>query len=265
MNDELQFLSIEFIIPRSSFLFSVAKMIKVILLDIEGTTTPIDFVHQALFPFAFEKIGEYLSENFESVQTEIAELRAEHTRDFQKGLDVPSLHETTRENAIKSLTNYLHFLIRSDRKSTPLKSLQGKIWQKGYESGELVSQVYDDVPKAFERWKSQNKMIAIYSSGSVLAQKLLFKYTNHGDLTAFISNYFDTRVGHKREAQSYRRIASTQSFPQVENFLFVSDIEAELDAASEAGMQVLLAVREGNAPLTANAKYQSIYTFDEVA
>src|SRR5215213_1076389 len=250
MSDEFDTQKLQFIIPRSSFLASsVAEMIKVILLDIEGTTTPIDFVHRTLFPFAFEKIGEYLERNFDSIQAEIDELREEHERDFQNGLDIPLLHETTRENLIKSLTNYLHFLIRNDRKSTPLKSLQGKIWQKGYESGELVSQVYDDVPPAFGRWKSQNKTIAIYSSGSRLAQRLLFKYTNHGDLTAFISNYFDTNTGHKREAESYRRIASTQSFPQVENFLFVSDIEAELDAAGEAGMQTVLSARAGNAPL----------------
>jgi enolase-phosphatase E1 len=240
-------------------------MIKAVLLDIEGTTTPIDFVHRTLFPFAFERIGEYLERNFDSIQIELAELRAEHARDFENGLRVSPLHETTRENAIKSLTDYLHFLIRADRKSTPLKSLQGKIWQQGYEAGELISEVYDDVPPAFERWKNQGKTIAIYSSGSVLAQKLLFKYTDHGDLTAFISNYFDTRTGHKREAESYRKIASTPSFPQVENFLFISDIEAELDAARAAGMQTLLAVRAGNAPLAKDVKHQTIHSFDEAA
>jgi 2,3-diketo-5-methylthio-1-phosphopentane phosphatase len=242
-------------------------MIEAILLDIEGVTTPIDFVHRTLFPFAFERVGEYLEKNFDSVQTEIAQLREEHARDSAENSSdapPPPLDETTRENAVKSLTNYLRFLIEIDRKSTPLKSLQGKIWQAGYESGELVSEVFDDVPRALERWKKQGKTIAIYSSGSVLAQKLLFKYTNHGDLTAFISSYFDTRTGHKREAESYRKIASTPGFPQVENFLFISDIEAELDAASEAGMQVRLASREGNAPPAEKPKYRLIYTFDEV-
>jgi enolase-phosphatase E1 len=240
-------------------------MIKAILLDIEGTTTPIDFVHRTLFPFAFERIGEYLEKNFDSVQPEIAQLRAEHARDFESGLDVPPLDETSLEASIKSLTNYLHFLIEADRKSTPLKSLQGKIWQAGYEAGELVSEIYDDVPRAFERWKSGAKTIAIYSSGSVLAQKLLFKYTNHGDLTSFISNYFDTNAGHKREAESYRKIASAQSFPHVENFVFISDVEAELDAAREAGMQTLLAVRAGNAPLAEKSGHQTIHSFDEAA
>jgi enolase-phosphatase E1 len=239
-------------------------MIKAILLDIEGTTTPIDFVHQRLFPFAFEKIGEYLEKNFDSIQAELSRLRAEHARDVENGSDVPPLDEASREKAIKSLTNYLHFLIGIDRKSTPLKSLQGKIWQAGYESGELVSEIYDDVPRAFERWKSQAKTIAIYSSGSVLAQKLLFKFTNHGDLTSFISGYFDTNIGHKREAESYRKIASAQSFPHVENFLFVSDVEAELDAAGEAGMQTVLSARPGNAPLSSAPKHKIVHSFDEI-
>ncbi|HEX8369724.1 MAG TPA: acireductone synthase [Pyrinomonadaceae bacterium] len=238
-------------------------MIKAILLDIEGTTTPIDFVHRTLFPFAFERIGEYLERNFDSIQPELAELRAEHARDFENGFDVPPLAETTRKNAIKSLTNYLHFLIRADRKSTPLKSLQGKIWQQGYEAGELVSPVFDDVPAAFERWKNQGKTIAIYSSGSVLAQKLLFKYTNHGDLTPFISAYFDTRVGHKREAESYRKIASTLSFPQVE-ILFISDIIEELDAAHSAEMKVLLTIRPGNLPIQKNIMYDSVDAFQNI-
>ena len=251
-------------VSNSSLIFVYVKMIKAILLDIEGTTTPIDFVHRTLFPFAYEKMGDYLKRNFDAIQPEIAQLRAEHAHDFELGSDAPPLRETTREKAIESLTYYLHFLIRIDRKSTPLKSLQGKIWQQGYEAGELVSEVFDDVPAAFERWKTQAKTISIYSSGSILAQKLLFKYTDHGDLTSFISNYFDTNTGHKREAESYRKIASAESFPHVENFLFISDVEAELDAASEAGMQVRLAVRSGNPPLPEKPKYQVIDAFDEV-
>jgi len=240
-------------------------MIKAILLDIEGTTTPIDFVHRTLFPFAFERIGEYLERNFDSVQAEIAQLRREHARDSENGSDIPPLPppETTRENAIKSLTDYLRFLIESDRKSTPLKSLQGKIWQKGYESGELVSPVFDDVPPAFERWKNQGKTIAIYSSGSALAQKLLFRYTNHGDLTRFISAYFDTTAGHKREAESYAQIASTLRFPPVE-ILFISDIIEELDAAHSADLKVLLSIRPGNPPIKKNIVYDAVETFQTV-
>src|SRR5215210_3432567 len=122
-----------------------------ILLDIEGTTTPIDFVHKTLFPFAKAKIGEFVQANFSEIQTEISQLKTEYKKDFSEQI----YRDDFSENSPESIANYLKFLIEIDRKSTPLKSLQGKIWQKGYESGELVSPVYDDVPKAFERWKSQ--------------------------------------------------------------------------------------------------------------
>lgn len=216
-------------------------MIKSTLLDIEGTTTPIDFVHKTLFTFAKEKIEEFVKRNFEEIQTEIEQLKIEYKKDFLEQI----YGRDFRENSPETIADYLKFLIEIDRKSTPLKSLQGKIWQAGYESGELVSIVFEDVPVAFEKWKSSGKTISIYSSGSVLAQKLLFKYTNHGDLTPFISKYFDTTVGHKREAESYRKIAESLSFPPVENF-FISDVVAELDAAKEAGFQTMLLIREGN-------------------
>ena len=238
-------------------------MIKAILLDIEGTTTPIDFVHKTLFPYAFEKIGEYVERNFDQIQIEISQLRAEHKRDVESSVSVPLLNESSREEFTESLTEYLRFLIEIDRKSAPLKSLQGKIWQGGYESGELISEVFDDVPRAFKRWKNDGKTIAIYSSGSALAQRLLFKYTDHGDLTSFISAYFDTSVGHKREAESYRKIASTQSFPQVENFLFISDVEEELDAARDAGMQTLFCLRRGNSPVKETPTHRLTHSFDE--
>jgi enolase-phosphatase E1 len=215
--------------------------IKAILLDIEGTTTPIDFVHKTLFPYAKEKIGAYVRKNFAQLQTEIAQLKTEYRADFTNQI----YGRDFREDAPETIVEYLKFLIDVDRKSTPLKSLQGKIWQSGYEAGELKSVVFPDVPAAFERWKSAGKTIAIYSSGSVLAQKLLFRFTDHGDLTNFISNFFDTAVGHKREAASYEKIAASLSFPPVEN-LFVSDVAAELDAARHAEFQTVLAVREGN-------------------
>jgi enolase-phosphatase E1 len=235
-------------------------MIQAILLDIEGTTTPIDFVHKTLFPYTKEKMSEFVRQNFGEIQTEIAQLRAEYKKDFTNQI----YGRDFREDAPETVAEYLKFLIDADRKSTPLKSLQGKIWRQGYEAGELVSEVFDDVPKAFERWQSEEKAIAIYSSGSRLAQQLLFRYTNRGDLTGFIAEYFDTHVGPKRESESYRRIASLESFPPVENFLFVSDAEAELDAAREAGMETLLAIRPGNAPLAESPKHRFIRSFDEI-
>ncbi|HVE56452.1 MAG TPA: acireductone synthase, partial [Pyrinomonadaceae bacterium] len=212
---------------------------KAILLDIEGTTTPIDFVHKRLFPYAKTKIGEYVETHFDEIQTEIEQLKTEYRKDFTDQI----YGRDFRADAPESVANYLKFLIEVDRKSTPLKSLQGKIWQAGYESGELRSEMFEDVPHAFERWKAQGKTIAIFSSGSVLAQKLIFKYSNSGDLSGFISEYFDTNIGSKKEAESYVKIAAALNHPP-KRIAFVSDILAELDAARNAGFQTTLAVRK---------------------
>ena len=136
------------------------------------------------------------------------------------------------------------------------------IWKEGYESGELRSIVYDDVPSAFERWANEGKTIAIYSSGSVLAQKLLFGYTNHSDLTPHISHYFDTEVGHKRDDGSYEKIADELKF-EPNQILFLSDIPEELSAASAAGMDVRMVVRPGNAE-TRSSTFPVITSFDEI-
>lgn len=235
-------------------------MIKTILLDIEGTTTPIDFVHKTLFPYAKAKIGDFVLKNFNKIQSEISQLKIEYKKDFSNQIYGRDFWEDSPEK----ITNYLHFLIDIDRKSTPLKSLQGKIWQAGYESGELESVIFEDVPRAFERWKSEGKAISVFSSGSVLAQKLIFKYSNYGDLTGFISSCFDTNIGGKREAESYRKIAAAESFPPVENFLFISDIVAELDAAREAGMLTALSLRDGNLPIEEETTHRIIQSFDEI-
>lgn len=234
-------------------------MTKAILLDIEGTTTPIDFVHKTLFPFAKAKISEFVEANFNEISTEIAQLNTEYRKDFTEQI----YGRDFKDDSPESVTNYLKFLIKVDRKSTPLKSLQGKIWQKGYESGELESEMFEDVPRAFERWKSQNKTIAIYSSGSILAQKLIFKYSNFGDLSGFISDYFDTNIGHKRETESYVKIALALNHPP-KRVAFVSDVTAELDAARNAGMQTSLIVRKGNGSIKNKNDYEIIYDFDEV-
>ncbi len=229
---------------------------KAILLDIEGTTTPIDFVHKTLFPYAKEKIGSYARENFSEIQPEIAELRSEHSNDS-------TYRESFAEASPESVTNYLKFLIDADRKSTPLKSLQGKIWQQGYENGELQGEVFADVPAAFKRWQKGDKKIAIYSSGSVLAQKLIFGYTKYGDLTKFISAYFDTTTGAKRDAESYKKIAEALKFAPAD-ILFISDVSAELDAARTAGFPTALALREGNAELDEEPTHRIIQTFEEI-
>jgi enolase-phosphatase E1 len=235
------------------------REMKAILLDIEGTTTPIDFVHKTLFPFAAEKIDGFVSENFASLAGEIVELEKEYHADFKNQI----YGRDFKANSAESVANYLKFLIEVDRKSTPLKSIQGKIWQKGYEAGELKSEIFADVPKAFERWKSRGKTIAIYSSGSILAQKLLFGFTNVGDLNPFISKYFDTAVGGKMETESYQNIAKELGFPPVE-ILFISDVLEELDAASEAGFQTILSIREGNGIVRSPINHNAIASFSDL-
>jgi enolase-phosphatase E1 len=234
-------------------------MIKAILLDIEGTTTPIDFVHKTLFPFAKAQIDEFVREHFDELKPEIAALKTEYRRDFLDQL----YGRDFREDAPESVAGYLKFLIDVDRKSTPLKSLQGKIWRAGYESGALRSEMFADVPKAFGRWRADGKRIAIFSSGSVLAQQLIFKYSNAGDLSEYLVDYFDTNIGAKRDAESYRRIAEKLGLDPAA-ILFVSDVLAELDAARESGMETALSIREGNGQITEDFTHRSVNSFDEI-
>ncbi|MEO7672818.1 MAG: acireductone synthase [Pyrinomonadaceae bacterium] len=231
-------------------------MIKAILLDIEGTTTPIDFVHQTLFPFAKARIAGFVQEHIDDLKFEIGQLEAEHKLDAHSP---PPL----RSDSANSVADYLKYLIDQDRKSTPLKSIQGLIWQKGYESGDLVSPVYDDVPTALKRWKDAGKSVAIYSSGSVLAQRLIFKYSDQGDLTQSIDNYFDTVTGAKREAASYRKIADELAV-QPREIIFVSDIPSELDAARTGGIQTALSIRKGNAEIKEELTHKTIQSFNEL-
>ena len=230
---------------------SLLDDVRGILLDIEGTTTPIAFVHDVLFTYARDHVREFLHANADKdeVRADIALLSDEHADDVSKGLNPPPL-----------VTDYVEWLIALDRKSTGLKSLQGKIWIEGYESGSLKSQVFEDVEPAFQRWRERGLRISIFSSGSVLAQQLLFAYSEVGNLTRFIENYFDTRVGKKGEAESYRKIAKAMSLKPWQ-ILFISDVVAELEAANEAGMKTILSIRPGNEP---QPQYPSIRSFDEI-
>ncbi len=222
-----------------------------ILLDVEGTTTPIAFVHDVLFSYARDHVREFLATG--SAAEDIALLREEHAGDVN---DAPPLTDET-----ESIATYVEWLISIDRKSTALKSLQGKIWRQGYEDGSLKSRVFPDVAPAFERWRERGLKISIFSSGSVLAQQLLFAHTEVGDLTPFIDSYFDTKVGKKGDAESYRKIAEMIGVPPQE-ILFVSDVVAELDAANQAGMKTLLSIRPGNSEQP--QVYPSTRTFDSI-
>jgi enolase-phosphatase E1 len=235
-----------------------------ILLDIEGTTTPISFVYEVLFPFARGRLRDYLKANVETpdVQADVARLREEHAEDVARNLSPPALIDEAGEAELDSLAAYVHWLMDRDRKSTGLKSLQGKIWELGYRNGALKSQVFPDVPPALERWRHAGLKVSIFSSGSALAQRLLFAYTNAGDLSRFIDSYFDTTTGAKNVPESYRRIASALGLTPAE-ILFISDIVAELDACGSAGMQEVLCVRPANHPQPATDEIR-ISSFDEI-
>jgi enolase-phosphatase E1 len=224
-----------------------------ILLDIEGTTTPISFVHEVLFSYARTHVRGYLEKHFDE-----ADVRADISL-----LDADYQGQNFRANDLDAVAAHVNELIDLDSKSTGLKSLQGKIWHEGYSDGSLRAQVFPDVAPALARWRVAGLSVSIFSSGSVLAQQLLFAHTEAGDLTPFISHYFDTGVGKKGEAESYRRIAEAIGLHPNE-ILFVSDVVSELAAARETGMKTALSLRPGNQPQTSGADYQQIHNFDEL-
>ncbi len=237
---------------------------RAILLDIEGTTTPVAFVYDVLFPFARRHAGDFIRQHqhAEAVRADLEALRAEHRADADAGREPPAWRADEGEAALESATRYVHWLMQQDRKSRALKSLQGKIWEGGYLSGSLRGEVYADVRPAFARWREQQRAVHIFSSGSVLAQTLLFAHTTEGDLTAYIGDYFDTATGAKAEASSYLAISAKISTPASE-VLFLSDVAAELDAARDAGMQTALCLRPGS-PEAASATHPIIHTFDVI-
>jgi enolase-phosphatase E1 len=229
-----------------------------IVLDIEGTTTPISFVYDVLFPFARRHLREFLKDERSSpgVADAIVGLELEWADDVAKGNAPPPWREI-------DLAAYVEWLMDLDRKSPALKSLQGLIWERGYRSGALTSEIFADVGPALERWRASGLRVAIYSSGSVLAQHLLFGHTPAGDLTPLFSGFFDTAVGPKTAADSYRAIAVALECPPA-RLLFVSDVIAELNAAHAAGCRTALAIRPGNPPQRSAPEDVSIRSFNEI-
>lgn len=214
-----------------------------LLLDIEGTTTAISFVSDVLFPFARQRMARALAGSLPEspLADAVAVLRREWEQD-------PALREAIPafgDGAACALA-----LMDQDRKSTGLKAIQGILWEEGYRSGALLAHVFDDVPPALRRWRDRGARIWVFSSGSVLAQQLLFGHTELGDLRPLLEGYFDTTTGPKQESGSYARIAQEIGLP-APALLFLSDVPAELDAARDAGMQTGLLERPGNAPVGA--------------
>jgi enolase-phosphatase E1 len=228
------------------------------LLDVEGTTTPIDFVYRVLFPYARDRFLSFLSAHAgdAEVAAEVRALGEEHQRDLAAGHRPPPW-EDTPEGAAR----YALWLMDRDRKATALKDLQGRIWEQGFAARELEASVYDDVTRALARWQAAGQPVAIYSSGSIRAQKQLFAHTQAGDLTPRISAFFDTTTGFKTEPDSYLRIAQAMG-QEPAALLFVSDVAAELDAARAASLQTALCARSDTRPMS--LKHRLISTFDRL-
>lgn len=233
-----------------------------VVLDIEGTTTPVSFVYDVLFPFARAHVGEFLEKNWEdeAVQAAVSQIARDVAADAEAGVEGARAVDTTSP---KSVVESVLWQMDSDRKATGLKDLQGQIWLNGYLHGELEAIVYEDVPKAFKDWRDDEVPVYIYSSGSVAAQKLLFAYTGYGSLKGYLSGYFDTTTGPKRVAQSYRDIAASIGLAP-ERVVFVTDIYEEAVAAREAGLQAKIIVRAGNKELPAAHDFVVIESFDEL-
>lgn len=219
---------------------------KVILLDIEGTTTEISFVHRVLFPYAVQHLTAFLTLH-------------ENEPHVEACLQDPELQAAVPTQTLSAYIDVLQRWIAEDRKVTVLKTLQGWIWAEGYTKGDFTSHVYEDVLPALKAWKAKGIILGIYSSGSVEAQKQLFQHTPYGDLTPFFSWHFDTKIGGKQEAGSYLRIAEAMGVSPSE-ILFFSDVEAELDAACEAGFSVMQVVREGTVPCERHQKVVSFFS-----
>ena len=223
-------------------------MISHILLDIEGTTCPVSFVTDILFPYAKSELTNFLERHQDdpSIRKLVNDAEAEWNDDKDKA-SISLRHELEESRQPKHLKvgAYLQLLISSDKKSTALKDVQGKIWREGYTTGNISSELFEDAHENLREWYSKGYKLAVYSSGSVEAQRLLYKYTSKGDIGNIFSHWFDTHIGNKKNQKSYSTIASTMAC-EPKNILFVSDNREECDAAKDAGYLTLYSLREGN-------------------
>lgn len=234
-----------------------------ILLDIEGTTTPIAFVTEILYPYARTHLRSYLYRHGDSPQylALMAGFQQEHAADEAAGEPVPPW-PAPEADARPAVLAYAEWLMDRDRKSPALKELQGYIWEGGYQNGELAGQVFEDVPRTLQRWRREGMRLGIFSSGAVLAQRWLFRCSSAGDLSPLLQWYFDTHTGTKQNPESYRRIAEeVGELPP--DILFVSDVVSELNAARAAGLGTILIERPGNVPQPPH-DHRVVRSFDEI-
>ena len=247
------------------------------LLDVEGTIAPCSLTSEQLFPYARVHFESFLRQGIAALEQKGGDLEPGELAADSLFHDIALLHaenhaETdlsaprilphhTPADAIPEILTYIYWLMDRDSRSTALKSMQGRIWKAGFESGELTGTLFEDVPRAFARWSGQ-ACVAIYSSGSVQAQRVLFSHSIFGDLTSSIAAYFDTRIGPKDEPTSYASIAAAMTLePRLA--CFFSDSVRELDAARAAAMDTRLVCRPGNTPVAAG-DHLIIHSLDEV-
>jgi enolase-phosphatase E1 len=238
--------------------------IQAVVLDIEGTTTPITFVSDVLFPFARRALPAYVREHLDApdLREPLGLLHEGWAEDMARGERPPPWCDDNRDERIASITAYAEWLMDRDRKAAGLKALQGHIWAEGYRQGSLRGDVFPDVPPALARWRAAGLSVAIFSSGSVLAQQLLFQTSTFGDLTSWIDAFFDLSVGPKTSPTSYRSIAEAlRCLPS--RVLFISDAATELDAAQAAGCAVVMCVRPGH-PATSDGNFTTVRDFIEI-
>ena len=222
-------------------------MIKAIVTDIEGTTSSLSFVKDVLFPYARQHISEFVHSHAEdpSVVSQLNDVRLAAGKDLD----------------LDGIVAQLIAWIDADKKITPLKTLQGMIWEAGYNNGDFKGHIYKDAYECLQAWHKEGVKLFIYSSGSVYAQKLLFGHTQYGNLNPLFSGYFDTRIGAKSDTQSYTNIIQEIGL-NAEDVLFLSDIKAELDAAKEAGLQTCWLMREGS--IDGNAHHRQVSQFHDI-
>jgi enolase-phosphatase E1 len=228
-----------------------ALAVRAVLTDIEGTTSTIRFVHEVLFPYADAHLDAYVAANRTEPHVAAAMRDAAH-----EAGEPPDAGDAT-------ILAWLHRWIADDRKSTPLKTLQGLIWQEGYASGEIPGHVYPDAVDGLRRWHAAGLRLYVYSSGSIAAQQTLFGHTPAGDLRPLFSGYFDTTTGPKRERASYDAIARAIGLPPAE-IVFLSDVDAELDAAQAAGFQTVRLLRPMDTQPGATTAHAAATSFDEI-
>lgn len=221
--------------------------VRAILTDVEGTTSAIAFVKEVLFPYADAHLDDYVAEHRDDPVV------AEALRDAAALAGEPGADDAR-------ILTHLHAWIAEDRKATPLKTLQGLIWDEAYARGELTGHVYPDVPPVLRAWRAAGIALYVYSSGSVTAQKVLFAHTFAGDLTPLFAGHFDTAIGAKRDAASYAAIATATGVAPA-GMLFLSDVEAELDAARSAGMRTARLLRPDDTPPGATTAHPAYVDF----